>query len=519
MAQRIARPFVDVQLRGITPTAALDQKITTFIGQKLPAGSAAAGVLLEDIDVYAANSLFGAGSMLANMINNFIKINTVSQVNVIALEDAVAAVEATGAVAFSGTATAAGTFDIYVGSDDRHYSLDVSVGDTDGDVGDALVTAITADLSALVSAVNTAGSVALEAVNGGTVGNSIGIRYEGAVEGLTVALTAMAGGATDPSMTGLAALLVKRTDVVMPYEYGLDDFVDLMDARFNVFNDILDGRVFSAVSDDKAAVVAIGEALNSQSLVLFADKPVVKDAKKGTAIFEMKHNIAAQFAAVRALRLLEDPARGISDWVIANDPKDQISGPHLNGLPFHNTPLDLPVIPTGEGWTDNEVADLSDAGISVVGNNLADNGVICGDIYTTYKTNAQGVPDPSYEYLNYMDTATAAREYIAKSLRIDYSQRRLTNGRAVGGYAFADANVVRADMKKYYLALAGEGYVLLQQGPLPNGKQVIDVYMANLDVTLDAESGAINIYGILPIVSQVRSLIVPLQINFNPQAL
>ncbi len=519
MAQKVSLPYVNAPLVPESPPASVAPKLTTIIGQMLPAGTATAGVLTENINVFQANTLFGAGSMLATMINNFAKINQVSEVDVVALDDNGAAVDATGTIVFAGTVNIAGTFVFNIGSSDRVYTIDITTASTLTTIGDALEAAITADVNALVTASNAAGTVTLTAKNGGTIGNAIGMQVSGSAGTVTVALTAMASGATDPVMTGIADLLVKRTDIVMPYEYGIDTFVTLEDNRFNTNNDILDGRIFTALSDTAANIETVGDAENSQSLVLFGDKPVDTAIKKGTAIFEMLYDISSQFAAVRALRLESDPPQAITDVVVTTAVSDQKSGPHTNSLPYHNTPLSLPVIPTGQGWTTAEVTTLNGAGVSVVGNNLAANLIICGDILTTYKTNIQGVADISYKYLNYVDTSTVSREFIFNSLKSDYAQKRLTNGVAVPGYAFADRNDVRADMKSYYLTLSGAGYVLLQTGALTNGKDVVDVFMDELIVTLDVRTGNIDISAILPINTQVRSIFVPLKIVFNPQEL
>jgi phage tail sheath gpL-like len=519
MANLISEPSVSVPIVPAAPVASVAPKLTTIIGQSLAAGTATNGVLLEDINVYAADTLFGAGSVLATMVNNFAKINTVSQVDVIALEDSGTAVQSEGIFTITGTATASGTIDFYVGSKDRKYSIDIVATDTETDVGDALEAAITADTKALVTAANVAGIVTLTAKNGGTIGDTIGLMYEGSAAGISVAITAMTGGANDPSMTGIADLLVKRTDIVMPYEYDISTFQTLLQSRFNVDNDILDGRLFTAVSDTKTALVVIGDAENDQSLVIFPDKPVNTTTKKGTAIFEMLYNMSSQFAAVRSLRLESDPAYAITDWVTTTQPRDQKSGPHTNSLPYHNTLLLLPVIPTGQGWTTSEVADLKDAGFAIIGNNKANNAVICGSILTTYKTNIAGQDDDSYKYLNYVDTATAAREYIFNSLKIDYAQSRLTNGTAVPGYDYKDANAVAADMKRYHETLSGVGYALLQEGTLPDGRIVIDVFEDNLTVEVNVRTGNIDIYAPLFIVTQVRSIFAPLQITFNPQDL
>ncbi|NIS23463.1 hypothetical protein GWN75_05955, partial [candidate division KSB1 bacterium] len=63
-----------------------------------------------------------------------------------------------------------------------------------------------------------------------------------------------------------------------------------------------------------------------------------------------------------------------------------------------------------------------------MGNNIAGNAVILSDAYTTYKTDAAGNPDPTFEFLNYVDTDSGVREYFYNNARADLAQSRLTDG-------------------------------------------------------------------------------------------
>ena len=176
MGQKVNNPNIAVSLVPSKPVAEVAPKVTTFILQ-MATGTATAGVKLIDIDLNTEDALFGADSMVATAIRKFRADNEVSQIDVIPLADNGSAVKATGSYVFAGTATASGTIEVYVGNDERKYELAVAIGDTATVLGDALVTALTADTKALVTGVNTTGSVALTAVNGGTIGNYIGIKY------------------------------------------------------------------------------------------------------------------------------------------------------------------------------------------------------------------------------------------------------------------------------------------------------------------------------------------------------
>jgi phage tail sheath gpL-like len=512
MAERVSFPNVTASLVPETPTVSIDPKVTTIIGQ-MATGTATSGVRLVDIDLLSQDALFGANSQVTAMINAFRAVNKTSQLDVIPLADAGGATSATGSIAFSGTATASGTINVYIASVDRLYSVAVANGDTATNVGDTFEALVTADTKALASASNTTGTVTLTAVNGGTVANKYTIEIDGSVAGITAVITAFASGASDPSMTSLEDLLVDKTDVVMPYEYVDTAILALLDARFNISNNVLDGRLIMASTDTKANLVTAGDAENSQSLVILGDKPVNTSIKKGSAIVSPDFERSAQFAGIRTLRLEDGTA--IADFMTTTSALDNIGGVHTSTIPYANTATLLPVVPSGEGFSASEVSDLTDSGISVMGNNLANNTLICGEILTTYKTNVAGFADLTYKYLNYVDTSTASREFIWKSLKIDNAQRRLTLGQGVAGYDFATIGGVRAEMVGYYLTLTGNGYVLLQGGNLEDGRSITDIYKDNLTVAFDIKQGEITITSILPLVTQVRTIIAPLNIRFN----
>lgn len=514
MADNVSFPKVNSPLIPEIATVSVDPKVTTIIGQKTASGSATSGVRLTDIDLLSQDGLFGPDSQVTAMIDTFRSVNKTSQIDVIPYDDNGSGVAATGTVVFTGTITVAGSITFYVGSIDRSYKVDVVVGDTATVVGDKLEALVTADTKALASASNTAGTVTLTAVNAGTVANRYTISQvtKDAV-GVSVAITAFNGGATDPVITGVEALLVDRTDVVMPTEYDFTAVLALLDSRFNADNAVLDGRLFLGTTDSKSNLETLGNNYNSQSLVIFGDKPVDLDDKKGSAILQLDIERAAHFAGLRTLRL--EDGTSIADFITSTEPLDNLGGVHTSSLPYANTATLLATVPSGQGFTDSEVDDLTDAGVSVMGNNLSNNTLIVGQVLTTYKTDIPGFPDQTYKYLNYVDTSTGAREFIWKSLKIDYAQARLTLGQAVAGYKFATLGNVRARFVYYHSVLSGTGYVLLQGGVLEDGRTVSDILKANLTVSFDIKAGEIVVTSILPIVTQVRVILAPLNIRFN----
>ena len=513
MAQNANNPKVKSPLVTAKPQVSVDGKVTTVI-LPMTTGSATAGTLVENVGINQEDTLFGGNSDVATCIRRLRKVNEVSQINAIGL-DASAGTASTGSIVFTGTATSAGEIDIYIGNEDRKYSVGIVIGDTATDVGDTLEGLITADVAqALVSSVNTTGSVALTAINKGTIGNDVNIRVDESVAGISVALTAMSGGVTDPAVAGLVSLLEDRTDIITHSEYDYNLFVDLLDGRFNSDNIALDGRVIIAVNDTKDDAVTLLNAENSQSLVVFPDKPVDKTTKKGSAVFSMPYERCATFETVRTLRLEEGEV--ITDFVVTRAPRDQFGGVALNSLPLFNSPTTLPIVPNGEGYTDAEVKEINDAGGSLLGNNRAKNGLITDQILTTYKKNSAGQEDITYKFLEYVDTSTACREFILESLAIDYAQARLTKGSPLDGRDIADKSRVRADIMGYMETLGDVDNALLQSGVVEEtGETISEIIGRNLKIDIDIANGLIFIQTILPIMTQTREILSPLSIVFD----
>jgi len=91
----------------------------------------------------------------------------------------------------------------------------------------------------------------------------------------------------------------------------------------------------------------------------------------------------------------------------------------------------------------------------------------------------------------------------------------LTLGQGVAGYKFATIGGVRSSFVKYHGILGGDGYVLLQSGILEDGRSISDIMKSKLTVNFDIKNGEIVTSSILPLITQVRTILAPLNIRFN----
>lgn len=514
MTQQVRLPKTTLNIVGANTTPANAEQKILYVAQKTSAGSAIAGALTEDINLSNVDSLFGANSMLAISIRAALEINSSTKMDAIALDDN-GSTFATGTFTITGPATEDGTLIFYVGSKiTGKYSLDILDGDTATEMGDALEALILADTKAPVSAANVTGVVTNTTINAGTFGNFIGMKVEGSVAGVAVAIVAMASGATDPVLTSVFDPIDEQRyqSIVWPANYSVTELINLLDDRWNVDNDILDGVGITSDTDTLANLKSTYTSLNEKLVIVHGNKKIDNSDYKGSAIFELDIVISAEFAAIRALRLTD--GESISDFVIAgtDGARDNFGGDAIRSLPYFNTPFDnLPVIEIGLGFTADEIDELKDdAGVFVLGNNSANNNILAGEVVTLFKTDALGQPDNSFKFLNYIDTMSGIREYFFNNQKSRYAQSRLTKGDIIPGRNMANEPSIRAFLTRLYNDLSGEDFVLVQAG-----EKSLKFYKDNLNVELDLETGKVTETMKVAIVTQLREIIGTIQLSFT----
>lgn len=514
----VSQPLVTSSILPASAVAPnVSQKIL-LVGQG-NGGTVSGGALVENLplDLTVIDTLVGEDSMLAQMYRAIREINEVSRVDAIVLDDDGGAVDATGDVTFTGTATASGSIVIVIGSQfNRTYSVTVADTDTATVVGDSLEALIAADTDAPFTAANVAGVVTITAVNGGTLGNSLGISASASltVPGISNTITAMTSGAGDPNTDDIFDVIgdTRYQAVVWPYFANTSELRTLLDARFNADNKVLDGVGFTSSVDTLGNHLTRLNALNSQSLVDFADKTTDETLFKGPAQLEYPPVKAAQFAAIRALRLTDGVSLG--QFVLAaNGPSDAFGGPALASKPYFNTPTpQLPLVGTGRGWIDGEIQQLFDAGGSVMGNNVDGNGTLVGEVVTSYKTDPASNTDNSFKFLNTVDTMSGIREYYFNNLRKRFAQSRLTEGDLIQGRDIANALTIASFCSVLYQDLSGTNFVLTELG-----EDALNFFKGNLTVTIDKQLGRATIVSRVLIVSQFREIFQTIQLAFSPE--
>ena len=297
-----------------------------------------------------AASTFGPRSQIANAIAAYIANDPVGELWALPLADATGSSAATGTVTVTGTATAAGTLNLYIGAGPTPFSptaqplqVGVNVGDTATVIAGNIAAAINANTPGSpaaylrVTATSALGVVTLTAANKGTLGNQIPVvlNYLGArggqvvAAGITVAIAAMAGGATDPSLATIATMLgVQPFDfIATPYSdlTNIGDTSALMSftgGRWSYSSQIY-GHVFSAHSDTLANLITYGTALNDPHTSIFAvnqASPTPPDIWCAAAMGQMAPSIVIQpNRPVQSLALIGVlPAPAANEFTFSN---------------------------------------------------------------------------------------------------------------------------------------------------------------------------------------------------------
>lgn len=237
-----------------------------IVGGRTSSGTVAAGVLTRITGDGQAPVFFGAGSMLAQMIETARGFSTSArrvEMYALAVDDGGAAVAATGDIALSGTATSALPLIYLVGG--KRVVVPVSVGDTAAEI--ATAAAALDHTHTAVTAADGTGSIDFTARNDGPQGNDIDIRVLQRPAGITSTVTAMANGATAPSFTAAISAIggSQWTHIALGYadDDSVDDFEAELERRAGPMVDQW-GHLFVGYRGSLANALIYGAARNSQ---------------------------------------------------------------------------------------------------------------------------------------------------------------------------------------------------------------------------------------------------------------
>ncbi len=392
-----------------------------LIGQRLTAGTVAAGIATGITNADQAKSFFGDNSMLHHMAQKWFANNAWTKVKCIALDDNGAGAAATGTLTITGTASETGTLNIMIGG--RRVQVAVSSGDMNTAIAAAIDAKITADKNlAVVSSVST-NVVTITARHKGEVGNDIDLRLnyytgEATPAGVTVAIAAMSGGTANPDITSLITAMADDwyNIIAMPYTDAAN--LTLLEAemadRWGPMRSI-EGHAFAAADGSHGAMTTLGNSRNSPHLSIAAmnDSP------------NPPYEMAAAMAGLAGYYGNIDPAR-----------------------PFQTLAIDG-ILPPAESarFTKQERNLLLFDGIATT--TVDDGGVVRVErMTTTYETNTFGTDDISYLDVNTMLTLGFLRYSFRARFAQQFPRHKLADdgNRFGAGQAVITPKIARAEV-------------------------------------------------------------------------
>jgi phage tail sheath gpL-like len=452
-----------------------------IVGQMLAAGNATPEVPLEIQSMAQVQIAFGRGSMLEQMVQNYLLGDNFGDLWVLPFLDAVAGQAAAGEIDIEGTCTIPGTLNVYLGG--VRVQVGCNLNDDAAAIAANLAAAVNANLDLAVKATSTAGSssVQITANHKGEAGNDIDLRanYLGPLggeytpAGITLTFTPMTGGTANPTIsTGLANLSDQTYDfIVSPYTDtanldAMEVFLADYQGRWS-WEQMLYGGCFSAYRGTLGELTAFGTVRNDQhmSIMGFDDSP------------DPAWVWASQIGGYCAASLRVDP-----------------------GLPLQYMTTQLKAPPVPSRLDIGERNTLLYDGMSTFRVNDA-GAVIIERMCTTYQQNAAGAADNSYLDVETMYGLMFVARDLTNYLLTRYARKKLVSDATpvLPGSNCVTSQMIRASTVAEYKVLEQNGYV---QNSADFARNII---------AEDAGNGLVKILAPVDLVNQLRQIAILLQ--------
>ncbi|MGX9966069.1 phage tail sheath subtilisin-like domain-containing protein [Roseomonas sp. F4] len=382
----------------------------------------------------------GAGSVLARMMAAYRANDPVGEVWILPMQDGGSSTAATGTIVVAGPATAAGTIALYIGG--QLVNVPVASGDASTAVATAIEAAVDAATNLPVTAGVASSTVTLTAKNKGTLGNSIDIRHsyrgtlggEALPAGITLTITAMASGATDPDLTTVAAAIGDEEFDFIAQPITASGPLAAMTALMNgstgrwSYAQQIYGHVFGAASDSVANLLTLGAAGNDPHTTIIGL----------TGSPSWPAEVAAGAMGAAAVALKADPARPLQTVAIQG----------------------LLAPPLGSRHTLSQRQSLLTTGIATLSFG-ADGAASIQRLVTRYRLNTFGQADQSFLDVETLFTLMA----VIRRLRTAVTQKFARSKLADDGTRFGPGQPVvtpatfKAELVAQYAAMEAEGLV------------------------------------------------------------
>jgi phage tail sheath gpL-like len=478
-SNRVPGVYVEMDPSQANSGQALQRSL--ILGQMLSTGTATAEIAVEIESMVQVQQLFGRGSMLEQMVQNYLKGDDFGDLWVLPFADNVAGQAATADIDFEGTCTIPGTMNLYIGG--INVQVGVNLNDDAAAIASNVNAAINANKMLVVTSAHTAASssVQLAANHKGECGNDIDIRFnylgplggEYMPQGIQATITAFSGGTGNPQIqNGLANLSDQTYDFICsPYTDtanldAMEAFLADYQGRWS-WEQMLYGGCFSAYRGTLGELTAFGTVRNDQhmSVMGFGDSP------------DPAWVWAAQVTGYCAASLRVDP-----------------------GLPLQYMTTQLKAPPVASRLDIGERNTLLYDGVSTFRVNDA-GAVVIERMCTTYQHNAAGAADNSYLDVETMFGLMYVARDLTNYLLTRYARKKLVSNATpvLPGSNCVTAAMIQASTVAEYKVLEQNGYV-----------QNSAAFARNI-VTEDAGSGLVKILAPVDLVNQLRQIAILLQ--------
>lgn len=413
---------------------------TLIIGQITSTGNGVVNVPVLGQGVSDAQAKGGLGSMLALMTAAYKKSDNFGEIWFLPVADAEGSVAASGSLLVAGTPSGAGVISLYIAG--QLLSFAVATAEPAADIATGLATLVNGTGNLPVTAVATDATVKFTAKNKGATGNDIDLRlnYLGTAggevtpAGLTLTITSMAAGATNPVLdAALASLGDEAFDfIVSPYTdtaslNALKNLLNDKTGRWSYASQIY-GHIFSAQRGTLSTLATAGNARNHQheSIMGFYDSP------SPAWIW------AADVAGTAAVALRADPGRPLQTLTLSTVLAPP--APSRFDLGERNTLL----------WDGISTFTVASDGTVAIEN-----------LITTYQKNGFAAADDSYlqvETLFLLMYVLRAQRSLVTS---KYARVKLAadGTRFAPGSAIVTPKIIKADLIAQYGAMEYDGFV------------------------------------------------------------
>lgn len=384
--------YLEFNTRLAVRTLPANEQRVLLVGQRTAGGSQPALVPVDVFSDEEARILFGEGSVAHLMVRAAIIANPYLYLTVVAVDDDAASIAASGTVGITGAATSSGVIALAIGN--QTVKIAVAKGDTAAVAAAALAQAVTTARYLPVTPAAEGGVVTLTARNKGALGNQVPLSASHTVQGLTVQVTAMSGGQTDPDIAGALAALFLGGHHILVTPYAAQDNLATLRDHLDAVSHALEQRgavgVFATTGTLAQATTLAGQVNSGR---------ICGAVLPGTV--SLPHEVAAAYGAVVASE--EDPARPLNTLKLAGiavPPVAKRLGRMEQETALHNgvTPLE-----TGPG----DVVQIVRA-------------------VTTYTVDAQGVEDVSLLDLTTIRTLDYVRKAVRERISLRFPREKLS---------------------------------------------------------------------------------------------